>query len=141
MKKEIKYPIPKKLNNPITEEKQKQSKYKNKKVVVDGIKFDSKKEGNRYKELKLMEKSGIISDLRLQVKFELQPSYKFNSKTIRAINYIADFVYQINYADVEHPTMLRTKTVVEDTKGYRTEVYKLKKKMFEYKYSTEIQEI
>lgn len=139
--KEIKYPIPKKLNNPITtEEKKKRSKYGNRRVLIDGIWFDSQKEGDRYLYLSQQERLGLISDLRLQVKYELQPSYKFNGKTIRSINYIADFVYKISYAEKEHPTMLRTEITVEDTKGYRTEVYKLKKKMFEYKYGFEIKE-
>ena len=69
------------------------SKYKAKKTIVDGIKFDSQKEGRYYKQLKLMERQGLIKDIRLQVKFELQPKYKKNNKTIRAINYIADFMY------------------------------------------------
>ena len=69
------------------------SKYKNKKVVIDGIEFDSKKESRYYQQLKLMERQGLIKDIRLQVKFELQPKYKKNGKTIRAINYIADFMY------------------------------------------------
>lgn len=138
----IKYPIPKIPSNPITtEEQKKKNKYGNKKVVIDGIKFDSQKEGNRYIELKQKERLGLISDLRLQVKYELQPSYKINGKTIKAINYVADFVYKVSLSDNEHPTMLITQTIVEDTKGYRTEVYKLKKKMFEYKYGIEIEEV
>lgn len=125
----IKYPMPKKLNNPITKE-EKKSKYKNHKTIIDGIKFDSQKEGNRYLVLKDKIKHNEISDLRLQVKFELQPKYIINGRTIRAINYIADFVYNEN-----------DKEIIEDAKGYRTEVYKLKKKMFEYKYGFEIREI
>ena len=99
------------------------SKYRSKKVIVDGITFDSKKESKRYCELKLLERSGKIKHLELQHKFELQPSFKKNGKTIRAITYVADFTY----FDLE--TM---RYVVEDVKGYKTEVYKLKKKMFEY---------
>lgn len=125
----IKYPIPKKLNYPITTGA-KRNKYHNKKVLIDGIKFDSNKEGNRYKELKLLESKGIITDLQLQVKYELQPSYKMNDKTIRAINYVADFTYRLD-----------NKLIIEDTKGYRTEVYRLKKKMFEFRYGIEIKEI
>jgi hypothetical protein len=129
----IKYPILKKLSNPITsEEEKKKSKYGNKKVVIDGIKFDSQKEGNRYLELKLMEDTDYIKDLELQKKFELIPSYEINGKKIRSVNYICDFYYYDNQTQ---------KYVVEDTKGYRTEVYKLKKKMFEYKYGIEIKEI
>ena len=101
-------------------------KYHNKKVIVDdGIKFDSLKEARRYKELKILEKANEITELRLQVHFELQPSFKKNGKTIRKIEYIADFTYYDNKSQ---------QYVIEDTKGYRTEVYKIKKKLFEYKY-------
>lgn len=101
------------------------SKYFSKKVIVDGITFDSKKEAKRYSELKLLEKAGRIKDLSLQHQFVLQPPFKKNGKTIRAITYVADFVY----FDLE-----RMRNVVEDVKGYKTDVYQLKKKMFEYKY-------
>lgn len=100
-------------------------KYHSKKVIVDGIKFDSLKEAKRYNELKILEKANEITELRLQVKFELQPSFKKNGKTIRKIEYIADFTYYDNKLN---------KYIIEDTKGYKTEVYKLKKKLFEYKY-------
>ena len=101
------------------------SKYNNKKVVVDGILFDSKREADRYCELKLLERAGKIKDLQLQYRFVLQPSFRKNGKTVGAITYVADFVY----LDLE-----RLRNVVEDAKGYKTEGYKLKKKMFEYKY-------
>lgn len=101
------------------------SKYHSKKVTVDGITFDSKKEANRYCELRLLEKVGKIKDLQLQQRFELQPSFKKKGKTIRAITYVADFTY----FDLEW-----NRIVIEDTKGYKTEVYMLKKKLFEYKY-------
>lgn len=101
------------------------SKYYSKKVVVDDITFDSKREADRYIELKLLEMAGKIKDLKLQHQFVLQPPFKKNGKTIRAITYIADFTY----FDLE-----KMKNVVEDVKGYKTDVYTLKKKMFEYKY-------
>lgn len=101
------------------------SKYHSKKVIVDGIEFMSKKEAERYYELKLLEMAGAIKDLKLQQQFVLQPPFKKNGKTIRAITYIADFTY----FDLE-----RMRNVVEDVKGYKTDVYTLKKKMFEYKY-------
>ena len=101
------------------------SKYRSHKTIIDGITFDSKKEGNRYLELKLLERGGKIKDLKLQHQFELQPSFKKNGRTIRAITYVADFTY----FDLE--TM---RNVVEDVKGYKTDVYMLKKKMFEFKY-------
>ena len=58
------------------------NKYFNKKVIVDGIKFDSKKEANRFNELKLLKKAGIIKELELQKVFELQPKYINNKESI-----------------------------------------------------------
>lgn len=143
--KTIKYPIPKKLSNPITsEEEKKKSKYGNKKVVIDGIKFDSQKEGNRYIELKQKERLGLIFDLKLQVKFELIPKYTLNGKTIRAMNYIADFVYREPIKNEEGTRELKYKTIVEDVKAcksFQTDIYKLKKKLFMHKYGKEITEI
>lgn len=102
------------------------NKYFNKKVMVDGIKFDSKKESKRYIELKLLKKAGLIKELELQKVFELQPKYINNKgEHIRAITYKADFYYY----DIK-----KEKYIVEDTKGYRTDTYKLKKKLFEYVY-------
>lgn len=106
------------------------SKYNNIKCSFRGIKFDSKKELEYYIILLDRLKHNEISNLKRQVKFELQPSYKFNNKLIRSITYIADFTYQEN-----------GQLKVIDTKGYRTEVYKLKKKLFEYKYGIEIEEV
>lgn len=109
------------------------SKYHNKKVIYNGIKFDSKLEKDRYITLKWLEKNGKIKDLQLQKAFELQPTFKKNGTTYRSIKYIADFYYY----DTE-----KNKYIVEDTKGYRTDVYKLKKKLFEYKHNDiEIKEL
>lgn len=111
----------------------KQPKYNNKKVVYDNIKFDSKKEMTRYAELKLLEKAKKITDLELQKKFIIQDKFKINGKTIRAITYNADFTYF---------TTLDNKLHIEDVKGSKniiTEVFKIKKKLFEYKYKTEIE--
>ena len=99
------------------------SKYGNKKVLIDGIKFDSMAEGRRYKELKLMQRAGIIKELELQPKFLLQESFKKNGKTYRKVEYIADFQYKEN-----------GKVVIEDVKGKKTDIFKLKHKLFEYKY-------
>jgi len=101
------------------------SKYKNQKVIVDGHPFDSKKEARRYKELKLMERAGVIKDLELQPAFELIPTIRTETETLRKTVYKADFRY------------IDTKTkgvVVEDVKGFKTDVYKLKKKMLLHKY-------
>jgi len=108
------------------------TKYHNKKVKYDGYTFDSIREKNYYIKLKLLEKAGKIKELELQKEFELQPSYKLNKKTIRKITYRADFTYQTTEDNKIH---------VIDVKGYRTDVYKLKKKLFEYKYNIEIEEI
>ena len=105
--------------------KEKQNKYRNKKVEYNGITFDREKECEHYKLLKILEKSGMIKDLQLQVKFELQPAFEKNGIKYKAIKYIADFVY----FDVS-----AHKKVVVDVKGYRNQVYLLKKKLFEYKY-------
>jgi hypothetical protein len=105
-------------------------KYHNKKCEYKGLKFDSLKERNHYIVLEHLEKTNQIKDLKRQVKFELQPSFKLNGKTIRAINYIADFTYLKDGV-----------LVVVDTKGFRTKDYLLKKKMFQYKYSMDIVEL
>lgn len=99
------------------------NKYRNKKVIVDGKKFDSKKEGDRYKELKLLERAGEISNLELQPRFLLQDKFKKNGKTYRKIEYVADFKYIEN-----------GKAIVEDVKGMQTDVFKLKHKIFEKTY-------
>lgn len=100
-------------------------KYHNTKTFINGIKFDSKLEAKRYTELKLLEKQGLIKDLTIQPSYELIPSFKKNNKTYRKTQYIADF----SYYDID-----LDKTIVEDTKGFKTDVYLLKKKLFEYNY-------
>ena len=99
------------------------NKYRNKKVIVDGKEFDSNKEGNRYKELRLLERAGEISNLELQPRFLLQDKFKKNGKTYRKIEYVADFKYIEN-----------GKTIVEDVKGMQTDVFKIKHKIFEKVY-------
>lgn len=101
------------------------SKYKNKKITIDGITFDSQLEANRYCELKLLFKAGEISQLRLQPEFELIPAFRKNGKTYRKTVYRADFMYFDKKTG---------KYIVEDTKGFKTEIYKLKRKLFEHQY-------
>lgn len=101
------------------------NKYNAKKTKIDGITFDSRLEAQRYQQLKIFQDCRLISDLELQPVFELQPKFKKNGKTYRKIVYKADF----KYFDNENG-----KVIVEDVKGQKTEVYKLKKKLFEYKY-------
>lgn len=105
-------------------------KYHNKKTEVDGILFDSKKEAGRYLVLKMMEETGEIRDLRRQVKYELIPKQRIDGKMKRPVYYIADFVY-IKDDDL----------VVEDVKGYRTETYKLKRRLMLWKNGIEVREI
>lgn len=99
------------------------NKYRNRKILIDNHRFDSELEAKRYCQLKLLQRAKQISNLRLQVPFLLQESFKKNGKTHREINYIADFVYEEN-----------GQTIVEDTKGMKTETFKIKQKLFEYKY-------
>lgn len=108
-------------------------KYHSKKTIIDGIEFDSKKESMRYQELKLLERAGKIRELKLQPEYELIPKFKKNNKTYRKTIYKADF----SYFDVE-----TNKHITEDVKGFKTDVYKLKKKLFEYRYNDlEIKEV
>lgn len=100
-------------------------KYGNRKILIDGILFDSQLEASRYCELKLLQRYGKITDLELQVPFELIPKFEKMGKIYRPAVYKADFVYY----DKEFE-----KIAVEDTKGFKTELYKLKRKLFEYKY-------
>jgi hypothetical protein len=102
------------------------AKYNNVKVEVDGKKFDSKKEANRYSELVLLEKHKTIKNLELQPKFLLVEGFEYEGKKERPIYYKADFIYEEG-----------KKKIVEDVKGEKTQVYKLKRKMFLKKYGDE----
>lgn len=102
------------------------NKYGNIKTVTsDGIKHDSIKEANRWCDLLLLQRAGVIHDLQRQVKFVLIPKQEGE----RPVYYIADFVYIEN-----------GKRVVEDVKGHRTDVYKLKKKLMLYVHGIRIKE-
>ncbi len=109
------------------------TKYNNKKITVDGQTFDSKKEANRYQELLLLEKAGVIKDLRMQVKFTLIPAQRDEAtgKVVeRECSYKADFVYDED-----------GKTVVEDVKGFRTKEYIIKRKLMMWRYGIRIREV
>ena len=103
----------------------KTNKNHNKKTIINNIKFDSKIEAIRYVELKFLQNKGKIKNLVLQPKYELIPTFKKNNETFKKTYYIADFSYYDNELN---------KTIVEDVKGFKTDVYKLKRKMFEYLY-------
>lgn len=124
------------------------SKYNNKKVTVDGITFDSAKEGRRYQELKLAEAAGAIGDLKRQVRFELIPAQRepdtrgarggvVKGKLLeRQVVYVADFVYTDLYTGEK---------IVEDVKGMKQgtayEVFKLKRKLMLWVHGIRIREI
>ena len=102
---------------------EKPSKYHARKTTVDGITFDSKGESQEYARLKLLERAGVIQNLKLQPRFLLQEGFEHEGHKIRKIEYVADFQYEKD-----------GQTVVVDYKGMKTDVYKLKRKLFLYKY-------
>lgn len=123
------------------------SKYGNRKTVVDGNTFDSKKEANRFRELQLLERAGKITALQRQVKYVLIPTQREFSNEIykkgahqghfkpgkvleKECSYIADFAY------IQDGTY-----VVEDTKGVRTEAYKIKRKLMLERYGIKVREV
>lgn len=105
------------------------SKYHAKPTILDGIRFASKREANRYRELKLLERAGSIRHLELQKRFSLLVAGE------KVATYIADFVYEEIICNG-----YEFQEVVEDCKGFRTREYKLKKKIFEAMYNTRIRE-
>lgn len=108
------------------------SKYHSRKVTIDGVTYDSLKEYHRFCDLKLMQRAGIITGLQRQVKYELIPTQRINGKAVeQPTSYYADFVYK------DHDGNL----VVEDVKGFRTDVYILKRKLMLYFYGIQIHEV
>ena len=118
-------------------------KYGSRKATVDGITFDSRKEARRYCELKLLQRAGAIKELELQKTFELIPAQREpdtigarggvkKGKVIeKSVSYVADFVY----------TDALGNTIVEDTKGFRTKDYIIKRKLMLYVYGIKIKEV
>lgn len=100
------------------------AKYGNKKTIVDGIKFDSKREAQRYGALQLMLKAGLISNLRLQVQ------YQITVNGMKVCKYVADFVYQEKGVEI-----------VEDVKGMKTPIYNLKKKLMKAVFGVVVSEV
>ena len=103
------------------------AKYNNTKIRVDGRLFDSKAEAARWQELSLLERAGEITELERQVEYELIPKQKGE----RAVKYIADFRYKDHEGE----------TVVEDTKGVKTPVYILKRKLLLWVHGIRIREV
>lgn len=123
------------------------SKYGSRKVTVDGVTYDSVKEYRRFKELSLLERAGTIQNLQRQVKYVLIPAQREYCNDIytrgrnkgcfkpgklieRECSYIADFVYIQN-----------GEIVVEDTKGFRTKDYIIKRKLMLWNYGIQIKEV
>lgn len=109
---------------------EKKNKYNAQKTTVDGIEFDSKGESERYAQLRLLERAGAIQDLKLHPRFLLQDSFVYQGHKERKIEYEADFEYTLN-----------GKRIVEDFKSpaTRTQLYKLKRKLFLYKYGDRVE--
>lgn len=123
------------------------SKYGSRKVTVDGVTYDSTKEYRRFKELSLLERAGTIQNLQRQVKYVLIPAqreycddiytrgrnkgcFKPGKLIERECSYIADFVYIQN-----------GEIVVEDTKGFRTKDYIIKRKLMLWNYGIQVKEV
>lgn len=112
-------------------------KHRNKKTVVDGITFDSIRESKRYGELKLLEKAGEISNLKLQVPYKLVESVYLDGRKKPPIRYVADFVYWIS-TDKDYFT------VVEDAKSphlRKNQAYRMKKHLMKAVHGFEITEV
>ena len=124
------------------------SKYHNRKITVDGITFDSVKEANRYKELKILERAGQIHDLQLQVKFKLIPAQReWTDETTKSgkpkkgkvieheCSYVADFTYKNRFGLL----------VVEDVKGYRKgtsyDLFVVKRKLMLWIHGIRVKEV
>ena len=120
------------------------AKYKNKKVEIDGIVFDSKKEADRWKHLRLLEDAGMIRCLRRQQKFILIPAQYSQTELTksskpkcleRECTYIADFSYMDDFGKLH----------VEDVKGYRRagayNIFVIKRKLMLQKYGIRVEEI
>ncbi len=123
------------------------NKYHSTKVVVDGIQFDSKKESQRYQQLKLMVKAGTITNLRRQVRYELIPSQFINGKCVeRPVHYYSDFEYDEmvplrQRTVMAEPNTKLTRHIVEDVKGLCTKEYVIKRKLMLEKFGIRIREV
>lgn len=105
-------------------EKGKKSKYKAKKIEVDGVVFDSQIEARYYKQLKWLQDNDQILFFRIQPRYLLQEAFEKDGRRFRKIEYVADFEVHHKDGSIE----------VVDVKGVETEAFKIKRKMFEMKY-------
>lgn len=107
-------------------------KFNNQYCHYDGKDFDSVKEMKRYQHLMILQRLGKIKDLKTQVKFEILPTTKICGETQRKVIYIADFTYILVGTD---------SLVVEDAKGARTDVYRLKRKLMKVMLGIDVVEV
>jgi hypothetical protein len=107
------------------------SKYRAQPQVVDGVRFASKAEARRYAELKLLEKAGEVKELELQPRFPLYAAARQGYSLVKVCDYVADFRYRLGP---------RGLLVIEDVKGMKTPVYRLKAKWFEAQYGIPVTE-
>ena len=106
------------------------TKYGNQKTIIDNIKFDSKAEAKRYTELLILQKSGIISDLKMQTPFIIAQACAINGRKRPPMKYLADFTY-----------LLDGRLIIEDVKGKETEGYRIKRHLMKSVLNLEISEI
>jgi len=106
------------------------SKYGNKKVIVDGIQFDSKAEAAYYKKMLKDQEAGLVKEFNMQKTYTLLDKFEHpkTGKAVRAIKYIADF--EVIYPD--------GRVEVVDIKGFKTPIYRLKEKLFMFRYNIPI---
>lgn len=102
------------------------TKYHAKPTIIDGIRFASKAEARRYQQLRLLERANEITGITLQ------PPFDIIIKGVKVCRYVADFQYT---------DKLTRKVVIEDVKGLRTPVYKIKKALMKAVHGIEIQEV
>ena len=103
------------------------NKYNSKSIVIDGEKFDSMMEADRYLELSLMQRAGIISNLECHPTFTLQEPFSCDGKRYQSIKYTPDFRYEEG-----------GRIVVEEVKGYKTKDYSIRKRLFLYQYGERV---
>lgn len=111
--------------------KGRKSKYNAKRTVVDNVPFPSRREAERYQQLRLMESQGVIYALLVGAMGRERCEFKFDLNGVRLCSYVADFIYRRVCDGVQ---------VVEDCKGFRNRMYRLKKKMMRAFYGVEILE-
>lgn len=107
------------------------NKYNNQKCILNGLTFDSRLEMRYYEHLLGLQEKGVVEEIQTQKKYLLQPGYEKSGRKVRPIYFVSDF--EVHYADGH--------VEVIDVKGMELPVYKLKKKIFDYKYDLELKAI